>query len=78
MRDERSRSSGAGWLIAGLVAVALVVGIYFFSQTTTSEAVRDNAIANAANEVGAAAGSVGDAAQQVGRTAQETTENVTN
>jgi flagellar basal body-associated protein FliL len=59
---ERS-GGGSGWIIALVLIVALVIGVVFFSRMSGSEAVKDNAVANAANNVGAAAKDVGDAAQ---------------
>ena len=59
---ENSGGSGAGWLIALVLIVAVIAGIYFFSQTSGSEAAKDNAVANAANNIGGAAQKVGDAA----------------
>ena len=60
---ERS-SRGSGWIIALVLLVALIIAVVFFSRMSGSEAAKDNAIANAANEVGAAAKDVGDAAQE--------------
>lgn len=62
--DGERRGGGAGWLIAIVLLIGLVIGIVLFSRTSGSEAVKDNAIANAAGEVG-------DAAQQVGNAAQD-------
>lgn len=58
-----SSGGGAGWAIVIVLIVALIAGIWFFSQTNQSQTVRDNAITNAANNVGAAAQDVGDAAK---------------
>jgi len=63
VETPRSSGSGAGWIIAVVLILALVAGVYFFSQSSGSEAAKDNAIANAANDVGAAAQQVGDAAE---------------
>jgi uncharacterized protein (UPF0333 family) len=61
---ESPRSSGgAGWVIAVVLILALVLGVFFFSQSSGSEAVKDNAIANAASDVGSAAKQVGNAAE---------------
>jgi len=62
--------SGAGWVIALLLVLALVAGFWFFSQSNTSEARKDNAIANAAQNVGAAAEDVGQAAKDASRNVQ--------
>ncbi|PEQ10262.1 hypothetical protein B2G71_23335 [Novosphingobium sp. PC22D] len=62
IREGESRSGGgAGVIMALVLLVAVVGGIYLFSQTSSSEAAKDNAIASAANEVGDAANSVGNA-----------------
>jgi hypothetical protein len=60
--DER-RSSGGTWLIALIVLVALIVGIWAFTQMGGAEMAKDAAITDAANSVGDAANQVGDAAQ---------------
>lgn len=65
VRDVPARSGGgAGWLIAIVLIVALVVGAFLFMQNSSSEVAKDNAIAGAAESVGNAAESVGDAADQ--------------
>lgn len=56
-------SGGAGWVIALVLVVALVVGVVFFTQMSGSETAKDNAVANAAQDVGQAARNVGDAAK---------------
>lgn len=61
--DGGSRSGGAGWLIGIVLLIAVIAGIYLFSQSSGSEAAKDNAIANAAGQVGDAASQVGNAAQ---------------
>lgn len=63
IHDGEHRRGGAGWLIAIVLLVAVIAGIYLFSQTSASEAVKNNAIADAATDVGNAATQVGDAAQ---------------
>ena len=61
---ERGSSGGAtGIIMALILLIAVVGGIYLFSQGTQSEATKDGAITEAANNVGAAADKVGDAAQ---------------
>lgn len=62
--DGERRRGGAGWLIALVLILAAVVGLYLFSQQSNSEIARDNAVANAAESVSDAAGEVGDAAQR--------------
>lgn len=68
--DEPSRGS-SGWIIALVLIVALIVGIYLFSQTGGAEIAKDNAVAEAAGEVGDAAQQAGDA---VDRAADEVTD----
>lgn len=63
--DSRRGGSGAGWLIALVLIIALVGGFYLFSQQSNSEIARDNAIADAAGQVGDAAQNVGEAAKDV-------------
>jgi len=60
---EGSGGSGAGIVLALVLLVAVIGGIYLFSQTSASESAKDNAIAQAASDVGNAASQVGDAAQ---------------
>ncbi|HKX79286.1 MAG TPA: hypothetical protein VJM34_12275 [Novosphingobium sp.] len=69
VHDSDSRSGGAGWFIGLVLLVAVIAGFYFFTQTSSSEAVKDNAIANAANQVG-------DAAQQAGNAVEGAAERV--
>jgi hypothetical protein len=59
---EAPRSSGAGMLIAIILVIAVIAGIYLYSQSANSESAKDNAVASAANDVGDAAKKVGDAA----------------
>jgi flagellar basal body-associated protein FliL len=77
MADDRTtiietapRSSGAGWVIAVILIVALVIGVVFFTQRSGSENAKDNAIANAASQVGDAAQKAGNAAQDAADTAK--------
>ena len=60
---DRPSSGGSGWLIALVLIVALIAGIWFFSGMSNSEAAKDNAIANAADNVGAAAEQAGNAVE---------------
>ena len=39
----RESGGGAGWLIAIVLLIAVVAGIYFYSRSSHSEAVKDNA-----------------------------------
>lgn len=61
--------SGAGWFIAAILVVALIAGIYFFTRTSSSDAARNDAIANAASQVGDAAQKAGNAAQDAANNA---------
>lgn len=65
---EPARSSGGGarWALVVLALVALVAGVFMFSQMTNAEAAKDTAIAEAAGDVGEAAGQIGDAASDAG------------
>ena len=77
VRDAEPRSSGgSGWIIAVVLILALVVGIVLFTQMSGSELAKDNAIANAADEVGNAAGAVGNAAGQVGNAVENAADKV--
>lgn len=63
--DAPSRSRGAGlWLIAIVLLVAVIGGLYVFSELGGAEAAKDNAVASAADEVGNAASQVGEAADR--------------
>lgn len=61
--DGARRSGGSGWVIALVLIVVAIVGFYLFSQQSGSEIAKDNAVAEAANDVGAAAQNVGEAAK---------------
>lgn len=61
--SDGGRGSGATWLIVLLLVVIAGVAIWFFSGMSGSEVAKDNAIAEAANDVGNAAQQAGDAAQ---------------
>jgi hypothetical protein len=66
---ETPRSGGgSGWIIALVLVAALVVGIVFFTQISRTQASRDQAITNAANNVGQAAREAGKAAQDAANT----------
>lgn len=62
--QDRAGGGGSGWLIAIVLIIAVVVGIYFFANMSDSRMAKDNAIAGAAKDVGAAAKKVGDAADE--------------
>ena len=64
VHDGESRSGGgAVWMFGIVLLIAVLAAVYFISTRSNSEAVRDNAITEAANSVGKAATNVGDAAQ---------------
>lgn len=69
IRETRSSGGGVGIVLAVVLLVAVIAGIYLFSRTTDSEAAKNNAIAEAA-------GDVGNAASQVGQAAEEAADNV--
>lgn len=69
--DEPRRRGSSGWIIALVLILAVIVGIYLFTQTSGAEVAKDNAIAEAASEVGDAAQQAGDA---VDRAADEVTD----
>ena len=74
----RERGSGTGIIIAVILLIAVIAGIYLFSQTSSNEAAKDSAITNAAESVGEAADQVGDAAQDVANSANEAADNTGN
>lgn len=55
--------SGAGIVMAVVLLIAVIGGIYLFSRSSDSESAKDNAVAEAAKDVGNAASQVGKAAQ---------------
>lgn len=67
----RRGGGGSGWLIALVLVLVAVAGIYLFSQQTGAETAKDNAVAQAASEVGDAANQVGEAAQNAGAAAKD-------
>ena len=69
--DGERSGRGATWIIVLLLIVVAAVALYFFSGMAGSEANKDNAVANAAENVG-------DAAQQVGDAAQDAADSVNN
>ncbi|RKF23209.1 hypothetical protein D6851_01635 [Altericroceibacterium spongiae] len=60
---DKPRSGGSWVVIALALLVVAVIGIWAVSSLGGAEVAKDNAIAEAADEVGNAAGQVGDAAQ---------------
>jgi len=79
VNDGAPRRSGGGatWFVLFLVLVAVLVGIWAFTQMGGAEINKDNAIAGAADQVGAAAENVGDAAQDAGQAAQNAVDQAT-
>ena len=65
-RDPRDRDGGSkGWVLLLVLLIAVVAGIYVFSQMSDAEVVKDTAVADAANQVGDAAQRAGDAVEGV-------------
>lgn len=69
--DERSRGGSPGWFVGIVILLALVAGIYFFTDLSKSETAKDNAIAGAAEEVGHAANKAGTAVEQAGEAVKD-------
>ncbi len=61
--DRANRSGGSGWLIALVLVIVAIGGLYLFSRQSGAELAKDNAVAAAANDVSDAAHAVGDAAK---------------
>ncbi len=61
--NRGAKSSNTGIMLILVLLVGLVGAFVFMSQSTSSETKKDNAIAQAADNVGDAATKVGDAAQ---------------
>ncbi len=62
--SDRPRSGGgAMWLVALLLLVVVAFAVFYFSGMSGAEVAKDNAVAEAADDVGNAAQQVGDAAQ---------------
>lgn len=60
---ETRSGGGAGWVIAIVLILSLIAGVWFLTQNNRSQVARDNAVTAAANDVGDAARNVGNAAQ---------------
>lgn len=76
--DDGVRKSGGGtWMIILALLLLGAVGAWFISQGTGAEIAKDNAIAEAADNVGDAAGQIGDAAEQAGEAAKDAADNMT-
>lgn len=64
IHDAPARGSGgAVWIFGIVLLIAVLAVVYFMSTRADSDAVRDNAIAGAAEDVGEAAQKVGNAAE---------------
>lgn len=61
---EGRRSSGTGIVMAVIVLIAVIGGLYLFSQSSSSDAAKDDAVAEAANKVGNAATKIGNSAEE--------------
>lgn len=70
IRERGSSGSGMGILLAVILLIAILGGIYLFSRNAASENARNDAISQAASDVGNAANKAGDAAQDAARNAQ--------
>ena len=72
IRDSgRSGGSGVGILFALVLLVAVIAGVYLFSQNSSSETAKDNAIAQAADQVGETAAKVGNAVDSAAENAAD-------
>jgi Flp pilus assembly protein TadG len=60
-----------------VVLLAVLVGIWAFTQMGGAEMNKDNAVAEAADQVGAAAENIGDAAKDAGQAAENAADRVT-
>jgi hypothetical protein len=74
--EPRRSGSGTTWFVLFVVLLAVLVGIWAFTQMGGAEMAKDNAMANAADKVGAAAENVGDAAQNAGQAVENAADNV--
>lgn len=63
IRERGSSGGGMGIFFALVLLIAVIGGIYIFSQNSASENAKNNAIADAASDVGNAASKVGSAAE---------------
>lgn len=73
---EAKSGGGATWFVLFVVLLAVLVGIWAFTQMGGTEMAKDNAVAEAADKVGAAAENVGDAAQNAGEAVENAADNV--
>ena len=73
--DGEGRSGGTSWGILLLVLLVAVVGLFLFTQMSGAEVAKDNAVAEAADQVGDAANQVGEAAQNAGQAVEDAVAN---
>jgi uncharacterized protein HemX len=72
VRDSAQVSGGSGrWVLLIVLLAAVGIGVWFFNGMSGAEIAKDDAIAEAANNVGDAAAEAGEAAGDV---AEEVTE----
>ena len=69
--DRASSGGGTKWVGLIVLVVIAVAALFVFSQMSESEAAKEAAVAEAAQQVG-------DAAEQVGAAAEEAVDKVTN
>lgn len=75
--EPRRERGGMTWFVLFVVLLAVLVGIWAFTQLGETEMAKDNAVAEAADQVGAAAENVGDAAQQAGEAVEDAADGAT-
>lgn len=66
---DRTASGGGGWLVGVVLLIGVIGAVLYFTQVSSSEAKRNDAITKAADNVG-------EAAQQVGNAAQDAADNM--
>lgn len=78
INDGKAKSGGGTtWFVLFVVLLAVLVGIWAFTQMGGAEMTKDNAVAEAADKVGAAADNVGEAAQDAGQAVENAAEDAT-
>jgi hypothetical protein len=78
VNDGERRGGGMTWFVLFVVLLAVLVGIWAFTQLGETEMAKDTAVAEAAESVGNAANQVGDAAQDAGQAVENAAENAAN
>lgn len=76
--EGEKSSGGSKWFIAIALVIIAVLGLFAFNQMGSAEIAKDEAVAEAADNIGEAAGQVGNAAENVGEAAQDAAENLDN